>query len=151
MVAIDQSEFVLRTTASETQGSLRPRVLIADDREIFLDHVTSLLKQDFDLVGAVNNGRALVCEAQRLRPDLIILDVSMPVLNGIDAAREIHAAFPDMKLLFFTVHTDPDVIRACFAEGGLGYVAKSRLVTDLMPAINEILSGHSFISPSLAE
>ncbi len=148
MVTIDNSEFASRPCTKETPEHARPRVLLADDHDFFLNRVTSVLKSDFELVGTVNDGRSLVREAQRLRPDLIVLDIAMPVLNGIEAAREIHAAFPAIRLVFLTVHADPEYVRACFAEGGLGYVKKSRLGRDLIPAINEALSGRSFISPS---
>jgi DNA-binding NarL/FixJ family response regulator len=148
MVTIDKFEIASQTSANETPERTRPRVLLADDHDFFLNRVTSVLKSDFEVVGTVNDGGALVREAQRLRPDLIVLDITMPVLNGIEAAHEIHASFPAIKLVFLTVHADPEYVRACFAEGGLGYVKKSRLGTDLIPAINEALSGRSFISPS---
>jgi DNA-binding NarL/FixJ family response regulator len=150
MVTIDKYEMASRASADETPGRSRPRVLLADDREVFLKRVTSVLRSDFELVGAVNDGRALVYETRRLLPDLIVLDISMPVLNGIDAAHEIHTAFPAIKLVFLTVHTHPEFVRACFAGGGLGYVTKSRLGTDLLLAMNDALLGHSFISPSLS-
>ena len=148
MVTIDKGEMASRTSANETSGCARPRVLLADDLDFVLNRVTSVLKSDFELVGTVKDGRSLVREAQRLRPDLIVLDIAMPILNGIQAAHEIHGAFPAIKLVFLTVHMDPEFVRACFAEGWLGYVNKSRLGTDLIPAINEALLGHSFISPS---
>lgn len=149
MVTIDKSEIASRTAANERPEAARPRVLVADDHHSWLDRVTSLLKSDFDLIGIANDGRTLVGEAKRLQPDLIVLDITMPVLNGIEAAHEIHAVFPAIKIVFLTVHAGPEYVRACFAEGGLGYVKKSRLGTDLIPAINEALLGHSFISPSL--
>ena len=148
MVTIDKSEIASRTSANEAPGRARPRVLLADDHDFFLNRVTSVLQSGFELVGTVNDGGALVREAQRLRPDVVILDITMPVLNGIQAAHEIHAAFPAIKLVFLTVHADPEYVRACFAEGGLGYVKKSRLGRDLIPAINAALLGRSFISPS---
>jgi len=128
----------------------KPRVLLADDHCSWLDRVTSLLKADFDLIGMANDGQTLVGEAKRLQPDLIVLDITMPILNGIEAAHDIHENVPDIKLVFLTVHEEREYIRACFAEGGLAYVKKSRIRTDLIPAIHEALLGRTFISPSLA-
>jgi len=97
----------------------------------------------------VNDGKSLVSEAQRLQPDVIVLDIAMPLLTGIEAARELHKAGSQAKLVFLTIHQDLAFVRGCFAEGGLGYVTKSRLVTDLIPAIHEALSNHTFVSPSV--
>ncbi len=138
------------TSSEEMLTCPRPRVLLADDHRSWLDRVTSLLKSDFDLVGVANDGQTLVGEAKRLQPDLIVLDITMPILNGIEAAHDIHESGPDIKLVFLTVHEEPEYVRACFAEGGLAYVKKSRLGTDLIPAIQEVLLGRTFISPSVA-
>jgi DNA-binding NarL/FixJ family response regulator len=126
----------------------RPRVLVADDHPIVLDQVLSLLRANFDVVGTAGNGRDLLTEAKRLQPDVIVLDITMPVLNGIEAAHQIHDVGLAARLVFLTVHPQSEFVSACFAEGGLGYVTKSRLRTDLIPAINEALSGHYFISSS---
>jgi DNA-binding NarL/FixJ family response regulator len=139
-----------RTSSEEKMTCARPRVLLADDHCSWLDRVTSLLKSDFDLVGRASDGQTLVGEAKRLQPDLIVLDITMPILNGIEAAHDIHKSGPDIKLVFLTVHEEPEYVRACFAEGGLAYVKKSRLGTDLIPAIQEALLGRTFISPSVA-
>jgi DNA-binding NarL/FixJ family response regulator len=138
------------SSLEEKTACRRPRVLIADDHHAWRDRVTALLKSSFDLIGTANNGQILVGEAKRLQPDLIILDITMPVLNGIEAAHEIHETRPDIKLIFLTVHEEPEYIRACFAEGGLGYVKKARLGTDLLPAIREALLGRPFVSSSVA-
>jgi DNA-binding NarL/FixJ family response regulator len=140
----------LRTPSTDKATCARPRVLIADDHLSWLDRVTALLSSNFDLIGTANNGQALVGEARRLQPDLIVLDITMPVLNGIQAAHDIRETEPEIKLVFLTVHEEPEYIRACFAEGCMGYVKKSRLGTDLIPAIREALSGRTFISPSVA-
>lgn len=128
---------------------LRPRVLLADDNQYILERVASLLKADFDLVGIVNDGRTLVSEAQRLQPDLVVTDITMPVLNGIEAAHEIRTTASEIKIVFLTVHVEREYVSACIAEGGLGYVTKSRLRTDLIPALREALLDRPFISPSL--
>lgn len=127
----------------------RPRVLLADDHELVLARVQSLLKSSFEVIGTVTNGRDLVAEAQRLQPDVIVLDITMPILTGIEATRELREAGSKIKFVFLTVNEDLTFVRACLAEGALGYVKKSRLGTDLIPAISEALAGNCFISPSL--
>ena len=127
----------------------RPRILLADDHHPVLDRVVSLLQAHFDVIGTVNDGRTLVSEAQRLQPDVIVLDIGMPILNGIEAAHELHEVGSRAKLVFLTIHQDPAFVRGCFAEGGLGYVTKSRMGTDLIPAIHEALSDHHFVSPAV--
>lgn len=114
-----------------------------------LDRMMSLLRPQFEVVGMVNDGRALVNEAQRLQSDVIVLDISMPILTGIEAARELQGTGSQAKLVFLTVHQESAFVRECLAEGGLGYVAKSRMVTDLIPAIREALSNRRFVSPSV--
>jgi DNA-binding NarL/FixJ family response regulator len=137
-------------SAEEKPTRTRPRLILADDHHSLLDRVSSLLKSDFDLVGTASNGQILVDEAKRLQPDIIVLDITMPIVNGIEAAHEIRAAGLAVKLVFLTVHEEPEYVRACFAEGGLGYVKKARLTTDLIPAIRDALLGRPFVSPSLA-
>lgn len=114
-----------------------------------LNRVVSLLKEQFEIVGSVSDGRALVREAERLQPDVIVLDVTMPILTGIEAARQLHEAGSKARLVFLTVHQSNAFVRECFAKGGLGYVTKSRMMTDLVPAINEALSNRRFVSPSV--
>lgn len=124
-------------------------MLLADDHDLVLARVLSLLESSFEVVGTANNGRDLVAEAQRLLPDVIVLDITMPILTGIEAARELHEARSMVKLVFLTVNEDAAFVRACLAEGALGYVKKSRMATDLIPAINDALCGRCFISPSV--
>jgi len=128
---------------------VRPKILLADDHNLVVERVLSVLQRDFEVVGTASNGRELVDEAERLRPDVIVLDISMPVLTGIEAAHQLREAGLTAKLVFLTVHEEPAFVQACFAEGGLGYVKKSRLGTDLIPAIKEALSGHRFVSASV--
>ena len=126
----------------------RPRVLIADDHDVVLEHAVSLL-QNYDVVGTAHDGSELVAEALRLEPDLIVSDITMPTLNGIDAAHELREAGSAAKFVFLTVHSQRAFLEACFAEGALGYVTKSHMGTDLLPALNDALCGRHFISPSL--
>jgi|SRR5579862_1353439 DNA-binding NarL/FixJ family response regulator len=136
-------------TADENR-SIQPRVLLADDHGPIIERVRSLLQSGFNVIGSVSNGKDLVSEAARLQPDLIVLDISMPGLTGIEAAQELREAKSTAKLIFLTVHERVEFVRACLAEGALGYVVKSRLAVDLLPAIREALAGRRFISPPIS-
>jgi len=110
--------------------------------------VKSFLEPAFRIVGTVDNGQALVEAATKLRPDVIVTDISMPMLNGIEAAKKLSEAGCTSKVVFLTVHTDPDFVRACLGAHALGYVVKSRMATDLLPAIEAALAGRVFVSPT---
>ena len=125
----------------------RQRVLLADDYEDFLVVTAQLLEPEFDVVQTVGDGQALLAAAARLDPDVVVLDISMPVLNGLEAARQLKAKASRAKIVFLTVHRDPDYIRAALAAGALGYVVKCRLASDLLLALREVLAGRSFVSP----
>ena len=127
----------------------RPRIIVADDYDVMLDTVSALLQPDFEVVGTVNNGGDLIREAHRLQPDVIVHDITMPILNGIEAAHKMREAGLTARLVFLTVHEQSAFVNACFDEGALGYVTKSRLIMDLIPAIRDAISGHHFISPSV--
>jgi DNA-binding NarL/FixJ family response regulator len=127
----------------------RPKIIVADDHDVMLAIILALLQPEFEVVGTVSNGLDLIREAHRLQPDVIVLDITMPELNGIEAAHKIHEAGLTTRLVFLTVHEQPSFVNACFDEGALGYVTKSRLRTDLVPAIRDAISGHHFISPFL--
>ena len=137
------------TALLDIEKGKQSRILIADDNSAVVERVWSLLEANFEVVGTASNGEELVAEALRLQPDVIVLDITMPILNGIEAAQELREAGSIAKFVFLTVHNHPAFLHACFAEGALGYVTKSHLRTDLIPAINEALSGHTFISPSI--
>jgi DNA-binding NarL/FixJ family response regulator len=102
----------------------------------------------FEVVGKVGDGRALFEAALDLRPDVIVTDISMPILNGIDAVDELRRSGCSSKVIFLTIHSDPDFIRACLDMGAFGYIVKPRVASDLLPAIREALAGHCFISPN---
>jgi len=125
-------------------------VLLADDHGEFLATVVRHLEPHYDVVGTVSNGQALVDEAVRLAPDLVVLDISMPVLNGIDAARKLKASGSRATIVFLTVHADPDYVRAALGVGASGYVLKSELASDLLPCLRDAVGGRSFVSPSVA-
>jgi DNA-binding NarL/FixJ family response regulator len=127
----------------------RLRILLADDHRNFLKEVETLLEPSCQIVGLLPNGRALVDAAVRLKPDVIVTDISMPILNGIEAAHQLNESGCKAKIIFLTVHSDPDFVRACMATGALGYVVKSRIATDLLPAIRQALANHIFVSPQI--
>ena len=127
----------------------RARILLADDHPHLLEKVTQLLQPEYEIVGAVSDGHALVYAAEKLKPDLLVVDVTMPILDGIEAAKKLKAQGCESKIVFLTVHSDPDYLRACLAAGGLGYVAKSRMSSDLPLAVDRALAERIFISPTM--
>ena len=127
-----------------------PRLLLADDHPAVLAKVAGFLASVFEIVGKVSNGRELLEATERLHPDVLVVDISMPVLSGIEAAQQLKKSGTKAKIVFLTVHEDPDFVQAALAAGGSGYVVKSRLATDLICAIQEVLAGRRFVSPSLS-
>ena len=122
------------------------RVLAADDRAPVLSALDALLRQSFDVVGLVPDGRTALEETLKLEPDVVVLDISMPEMSGIEVARELRKRHSKAKIVFLTVHKDPDILASSLAAGGLGYVLKVRMDTDLIPAMNEALAGRVFVS-----
>jgi DNA-binding NarL/FixJ family response regulator len=126
------------------------RVLLADDHPLTLEGMRAFLEPHFESVGTVMDGRALVDAALRLKPDLIILDITMPLLNGIDAALQIRKHLPDVKLLFVTMHVNPAYLEAALNAGGTGYVLKSAAREELLGAIKSVLNGRIYVTPTLS-
>lgn len=124
----------------------RVRILLADDHPHFADMVETILGPDFEVIGKVGDGQALLNMALKLRPDLILTDISMPVRNGIDAVGELRKQGCSSKVIFLTVHTDPDFVLSCLEAGAFGYIAKPRVALDLLRAIRQVLAGHLFVS-----
>lgn len=129
----------------------RPRVLLADDHKMMLAGLHKLLEDSCEIVGTAQDGRALVEAAQRLEPDLIILDIAMPLLNGIDAARQIKALCPDTKLIFLTMQTSPTYATEALQAGASGYLLKHSAPMELPLAIEAALQGHQYLTPSIAK
>ena len=125
-------------------------MLLADDFPLFLERVSSVLEPAFEVVESVGDGQSLFEAATKLDPDLIVTDLSMPILNGLEAIKRLMESGCTAKIIFLTVNLDPDVVQASLDAGALAYVAKSQLATDLLPAIREALAGRIFISPSIA-
>ncbi len=126
----------------------RIRVLLADDHPRILSRLTDLLEPEFKVIAVVGDGQSLIETAKSLQPDLIITDISIPIFSGIDAARKIMQTTPKTKIVFLTVHTDPDYVHAALELGAVGYVFKSSLVSDLQLAIGEVLEGRTYVSSS---
>ena len=122
-------------------------ILVADDHSIVLETVVPMLESIFHVIGTVSDGKAAVEAEGRLHPDVVVMDISMPVMSGIDAARQMRKKGSKAKIVFLTVHEDSDILAASKLAGGLGYVVKTRLGIDLVHAIEEALAGHSFVSP----
>jgi DNA-binding NarL/FixJ family response regulator len=125
----------------------RPRVLLADDHTLVLDGLRKILDPDCEVVGAVEDGRSLVAAAARLKPDIILLDISMPLLNGVEAARRLRAAAPDAKVIFVTMHADATYVAGAFRAGASGYVLKRCASVELLKAINQVLDGRAYVTP----
>jgi len=127
----------------------RTRVLLADDHEAMLDRVKGLLEKEFQVVGTARDGQAALDAVAELNPEILILDISMPVLTGIQVAIRLNLAKREVRIVFLAVHEDPDFACEALAAGARGFVVKPRLVTDLPVAIKEVLAGRSFVSPSV--
>ena len=125
------------------------RILLADDNAPTRESFEAVLAPLFEIVATVVNGRELVDAALRLKPDLIILDITMPLLNGIRAAREIRKSLPETKLLFVTMHTSSAYVQAAFKVGGTGYLVKSSAREELLVAVVKVLEGETYITPNL--
>jgi DNA-binding NarL/FixJ family response regulator len=126
---------------------MKTRVMLADDHPPLVDAVVAILKPHYDIVGIATDGAALVSEAIRLRPDVIVSDITMPTVNGIEAIRRLRISKSQAKVVFLTVHAEEEFLKACMAEGALGYVLKSRMKTQLIPAIEAALEGKSYVTP----
>jgi DNA-binding NarL/FixJ family response regulator len=129
----------------------RPRVLLGDDHALILDGVRTSLQKDCDVVGTAGDGKSLVEAAEKLRPDLVILDISMPILNGFESAKQIKKLVPSAKLIFLSQHLNPAYLRHALKAGASGYVLKSGATEELQQAIAAVLRGKTYITPSFGE
>jgi DNA-binding NarL/FixJ family response regulator len=125
------------------------RVVLADDHQQMIATVRETLGEEFEVVGAVEDGKQAVNAVLTLNPDALVIDISMPILNGLQAAKHLQTADCRAKIIFLTVYENRDFLDAAFSAGASGYVNKCRLSTDLIPAIHEAMSGRTFISSSL--
>jgi DNA-binding NarL/FixJ family response regulator len=128
----------------------RARILLADDHEDMRQRTARVLRTEFEVVGEVADGTALLKAEAELKPDVCVLDISMPLTTGIQAATQLKARLSSAKVIFLTVHDEPDFVEAALAVGAVGYVLKSRMTSQLCGAVREALAGKCFVSPRLS-
>ncbi len=128
----------------------RSRIIIADDCRAVLDAVAAMLASDFDIVGTARDGGELLDAVARLNPDIVVLDLSMPVCNGLEVARRLRAEHSRAKVVFLTVHGDEDFVHEALAAGAAAYILKSSMAVELGHAIHEALAGRTYVSPRIA-
>ena len=129
--------------------SHRSRILIADDHTLVAELCQKLLETEFEVVGIVTNGRAMVRAAEELRPDVVVVDISMPVLNGLDAGEQVKTSLRAVKLVYLTVNSDPSIAAEAFRRGGAAYLLKTCAAVELVTAVREVLRGNSYMSRTL--
>ncbi len=127
----------------------RPRILLADDNAELLDHLVQLLARDWDIVAACTDGESALRACKNFNPEFLVVDISMGQVSGIDVARKLSEEGRYPKILFLTVHEEQEFVCAAFAAGGAGYVVKSRMTLDLVPALKALRAGRVFVSPTL--
>jgi DNA-binding NarL/FixJ family response regulator len=129
----------------------RIRVLLADDHQMLMDALKSVLEPRCEVVGAVTNGHSLLEAAEKLRPDVIVLDIAMPQLNGLDAARKLQQKMPAVKLIFMTMNEDPYLVGEAFRAGASGFLLKQAAGFELIDAIEKVLKGGKYLTPRAAK
>lgn len=129
----------------------KPRVLLADDHSLVLEGFRRILEDECDIVGTAEDGRALLEAAARLKPHVVLLDISMPLLNGIDATRQLKRASPEIKVIFVTMHADPAYLNEAFKAGASGYLLKRSAGSELIQAIHSVVGGNYFVTPLLTK
>ena len=136
---------------NQTRTMKRPRVLLADDHQMMTDALKSVLEPRCQVVGTVNNGRALLEAAPTLQPEVIILDIAMPELNGLDAARHLKHSVPKAKLVFLTMNEDPQLVGEAFQAGASAFLLKQAAAFELTDAVEKVLKGGSYVTPRAAK
>lgn len=129
----------------------RSRILIADDHNLVAELCKRLLETEFDVVGVVSDGRAMVRAACDLKPELIVVDVAMPILNGLDAGRQVKELLPGVKLVYLTMNSDADVAAEAFRRGASGYLLKTCAANEMVTAVRQVLRGKSYLSRALSQ
>ena len=129
----------------------RARILIADDHNLVAELCKRLLEAEFDVIGTVSDGRALVRAACELKPDVVVVDVAMPILNGLDAGRQVKEMLPAVKLIYLTMNPDVEIAAEAFRRGARGYLLKTCAAAELVVAVREVLRGKSYMSPALPQ
>jgi DNA-binding NarL/FixJ family response regulator len=128
----------------------RSRILIADDHNLVAELCMKMLEAEFEVVGVVSDGRALIRTAADLRPDVIIVDVGMPILNGLDAAQKVKQMLPAIKVIFLTMNPDPELAAEAFRRGASGYLLKTSAAAEMVVSVREVLRGKSYLSPRMS-
>jgi DNA-binding NarL/FixJ family response regulator len=129
---------------------IRARILLADDHTMICAGLQKILEPCYEVVGIVRDGRALLKAAAELQPDVVLLDIAMPLLNGLDAARELKKTMPPAKLIFLTMYTDSYIASEAFRLGASAFLSKNSLASELLPAVEKALSGKSYCTPQIA-
>jgi len=129
----------------------RSRILIADDHNLVAELCKKVLEAEFEVVGIVADGRALIRTAAELKPDVVIVDVGMPVLNGLDAARQVKQSLPAVKIIFLTMNPDPELAAEAFRRGASGYLLKTSAAAEMVVSVREVLRGRSYLSPRMSK
>ena len=129
----------------------KPRILLADDHLLVLEGYRRILEDQCEVVGTAEDGRALLEVASRLKPNVVLLDISMPLLNGIDATRHLKKIMPDIKVIFVTMHADPAYLNEAFKAGASGYLLKRSAGTELIQAIQSVIGGNFYVTPLLTK
>jgi len=130
---------------------MRPRIFLADDHSLLLDAFSNLLEPKFEVVGTATDGRQMLKMVSKLRPDVVVMDISMPNFNGFDAGEKLKKTLPDIKLLFLTVNEDPDMVAEAFRIGANGYLLKSSAASELFQAIDAVLNGGNYVTPKITQ
>jgi DNA-binding NarL/FixJ family response regulator len=141
---------MVRDMTERTMMPVRPRVALAEDHTLVREALRQLLAAHADVVGTYADGRSLMAAIAETRPDIVLLDISMPGLNGLEAARQLQRSHPGLKVIFVTMHADPDYVGAALRAGGAGYVIKSAGSRDLLDALAAVMAGKRFVSPKVA-
>jgi DNA-binding NarL/FixJ family response regulator len=129
----------------------QPRLILADDHTMVVEALKHLLEPEFDIIATVSDGRALVKSAAELKPDVVVVDIGMPLLNGLDAGQQLKAACPDIKVIYLTQHRDARYVAEAFKRHASGFLPKSSAASELTIAIREALQGRSYLSPLIAK
>jgi DNA-binding NarL/FixJ family response regulator len=129
----------------------RPRILLADDHQMLMDALKRVVEPRCEVVGTASDGRALLEAAAKLRPEVVVLDIAMPELNGLDAARHLKRTMPKVKLIFMTMNEEPDLVGEAFRAGASAFLLKQAAAFELTEAIEQVLKGGSYVTPSAAE
>jgi DNA-binding NarL/FixJ family response regulator len=130
---------------------MRPRIFLADDHSLLLEAFSNLLEPKYEVVGTATDGRKMLQMVTKLLPDVVLMDIAMPNLNGFDAGEKLKKKLPDVKLVFLTVNEDPDMVTEAFRIGANGYLLKSSAASELFQAIEAVLASKSYVSPQISE